>query len=37
MFESDSQKYLLPVVTSYIKQAMVDTALKRVQVLAGNF
>jgi elongator complex protein 1 len=35
--ESDSQKYLLPVLTSYIKQGMVDAALKRVQILAGNF
>lgn len=31
----DSIKYLLPVVTSYIKQGMVDAALKRVQILSG--
>ncbi|KAK4012972.1 hypothetical protein OUZ56_025220 [Daphnia magna] len=33
MIEKDSLKYLLPIITSYIKQAMVDQALKRVQVL----
>lgn len=37
MYEADSKKYLLPVVTSYIKQGMVDEALKRVQELSGTF
>lgn len=36
MIEKDSLKYLLPIITSYIKQAMVDQALKRVQVLTGS-
>ncbi len=37
MYEADPKKYLLPVVTSYIKQGMVDAALKRVQELSGTF
>ena len=36
MCETNATKYLLPVVTSYIKQGMVDAALKRVQILSGN-
>ena len=36
MDEIDAIKYLLPILTSLIKQGQLDSALKRVQSLDGN-
>ena len=36
MEETDAQKLLLPILTSYVKQGSVDLALRTVQTLDGR-
>lgn len=36
MDDVDKEKYILPIVTSLIKQNMLDVALKRVQILSSK-
>ena len=37
MDDIDPKKYLLPILTSLIKQGELDSALKRVQILDGRW